>query len=196
MRKDTGETAVESRLRREVDHLSLLLRGKEREVHIANARVAELEVASILDKNALRLALARVAELERAEFDLESENARLRQDRAEALDVKTTEGLTASEWLHRTARSDARAEKAEARVAELKESEEKGWRLATARGDTIARMKAESDRYRDSLERLESAARELIFTSHGGHPVVSVRSDLAQKLDSLIRNDLGGDGSD
>ena len=48
-----------------------------------------------------------------------------------------------------------RAEKAEARVAELKESEEKGWQTAATRGDTLSRVTIERDEAHARVAELE-----------------------------------------
>jgi hypothetical protein len=82
------------------------------------------------------------AEKAEAEADsMQSQFERLRHERAIALNVKTKEGLTCSEWLLRTGLAEERAEKAEAELAKRERALEQAidalpqmWQAATLPG--------------------------------------------------------------
>lgn len=50
-----------------------------------------------------------------------AENDRLRQDRSDALNVKSREGLLSSEWIARTGKAERRAKELEAEITKLRE---------------------------------------------------------------------------
>jgi hypothetical protein len=86
------------------------------------ARVEELT----LERDRLnRLAGALTAQIEQAKAEtarLEQENDRLRRDRAEALNVRSRDGLLSSEWVARTGRAEAIAKQMQAKLAAVVEA--------------------------------------------------------------------------
>lgn len=72
-------------------------------------------------RSAVEAVLGLVELLRKENEQLHVTRDRLRRERAEVLDVKTTDGLTSSEWLVRTAKAEAEAKRLRAESAELRE---------------------------------------------------------------------------
>lgn len=103
-----------------------------------DAMQAELEILSAQD--------IRIRAQERTERDeLRAVNDRLMEERRAILLVKTTDGLTSSEWILRTGLAKARAEKAEARVKDLEGLYVRQCALTELKDERAARAEADRD---------------------------------------------------